>query len=114
MVLASKMLAPNTMTLQNHKENLMVFDDSQLFDHWVRTLTFSTMGVQYEAESDPSDTNLSNTPGRSRVENLAAWVIPGSARSKCGKRRGREPHQSFQNWQVFLSKIRTKCLLREH
>ena len=33
MVLASKMVAPNTMTLQNHKENRMVFEDSHYFDH---------------------------------------------------------------------------------
>ena len=33
MVLASKMLTPNAMTLQNHKENRMVFEDSRFFDH---------------------------------------------------------------------------------
>ena len=33
LVLPSKMLAPNTMTLQNHKENRMVFEESHFLDN---------------------------------------------------------------------------------
>ena len=35
MVLASKMLAPNTMTLQIHREKPMVFEKSHFVDNWV-------------------------------------------------------------------------------
>ena len=34
-VLASQLLAPNTMTLQNHRENLMVFEKSHFLDNRV-------------------------------------------------------------------------------
>ena len=84
-------LAQRTLTLQNR----MVFEHSELFDHWLLRQQFSTMGLQYEAESEPFDTNLVNAPGRSRVENLVAWEPPGGARSKCVKLLLRGPYQSL-------------------
>ena len=69
-------LDPGCLPVQNHMENLKVFEDSWFFDWIILRHEFSGMHGKNRPDSGTLYDQVSNTPGRSRVENRVAWEEP--------------------------------------
>ena len=69
-------LSPGSLALQNHMENLMVFEDSQFVAYIFLGHEFSCMDGKNRPDLGTLYDHLGNAPGRSRVEKLVAWEEP--------------------------------------
>ena len=70
-------LDPGCLPVQNHMENLRVFEDSWFFNWIILRHGFSGMHGKNIPDSGTLCDQVWNTPGRSRVENRVAWEEPG-------------------------------------
>ena len=86
-------------------ENLMVFEDSQLFGYVFSRHDFPWMDHKNEPDLSTRSADLGKALGRSRVENPVAWENPGDAVSKCVICHPFGPHKHPQKWMVLASKM---------
>ena len=93
-ILMDSELCPGSLALQNHMENLMVFEDFEFFDYIILTHIFSCMDGKNRPVLSPLYDHLGSAPGQPRVAKLVAWEepdwkapLPTSSRSHgCTKR----------------------------